>query len=188
MTNRPLSVFLCHSSNDKPAVRELYQKLRVEPWIQLWLDEEERQYKGMKPLSTLLTFFIKISIPIVLFVCATSIVFFLIFALEYWFFSLLSAAIGFAAFWHFRDIKKVECDSSNIFVSNRSTEKIPFTALKDVYEDKVLRTSFIRLRFKYKTKFGQEIKFIPHYDWNDFFPLLYPRTHPTVIELRKMIK
>jgi hypothetical protein len=40
-TNRPLRVFLCHSSNDKPAVRELYQKLRAEPWIQPWLDEEE---------------------------------------------------------------------------------------------------------------------------------------------------
>jgi hypothetical protein len=41
IANRPLRVFLCHSSNDKPAVRELYQKLRAEPWIQLWLDEEE---------------------------------------------------------------------------------------------------------------------------------------------------
>ena len=40
-TNRPLRVFLCHSSNDKPAVRELYQKLRAELWIQPWLDEEE---------------------------------------------------------------------------------------------------------------------------------------------------
>lgn len=40
-TNRPLKVFLCHSSADKPAVRELYQKLRAEPWIQPWLDEEE---------------------------------------------------------------------------------------------------------------------------------------------------
>ena len=39
--NRPLKVFLCHSSNDKPAVRELYQKLCAEPWIQPWLDEEE---------------------------------------------------------------------------------------------------------------------------------------------------
>ena len=38
-TNRPLRVFLCHSSNDKPAVRELYQKLRAEPWISLWLDD-----------------------------------------------------------------------------------------------------------------------------------------------------
>jgi len=38
-TNRPLRVFLCHSSNDKPAVRELYQKLRAEPWIDPWLDE-----------------------------------------------------------------------------------------------------------------------------------------------------
>ncbi len=41
MTNRPLKVFLCHSSNDKPAVRELYQKLRAKPWIDPWLDEEE---------------------------------------------------------------------------------------------------------------------------------------------------
>jgi len=40
-TNRPLRVFLCHSSQDKPAVRELYQKLRAESWIQSWLDEEE---------------------------------------------------------------------------------------------------------------------------------------------------
>ena len=40
-TNRPLRVFLCHSSNDKPVVRELYQKLRAEVWIQPWLDEEE---------------------------------------------------------------------------------------------------------------------------------------------------
>ena len=39
--DRPLRVFLCHSSNDKPAVRELYQKLRAEAWIQPWLDEEE---------------------------------------------------------------------------------------------------------------------------------------------------
>jgi len=38
---RPLHIFLCHSSNDKPTVRELYQKLRAESWIQPWLDEEE---------------------------------------------------------------------------------------------------------------------------------------------------
>ena len=36
-----LRVFLCHSSQDKPAVRELYQKLSAEGWIQPWLDEEE---------------------------------------------------------------------------------------------------------------------------------------------------
>jgi hypothetical protein len=39
--NRLLRVFLCHSSNDKPAVRELYKQLKAEPWIQPWLDEEE---------------------------------------------------------------------------------------------------------------------------------------------------
>jgi formylglycine-generating enzyme required for sulfatase activity len=37
--SRPLRVFLCHSSNDKPAVYELYQKLRAEEWIDPWLDK-----------------------------------------------------------------------------------------------------------------------------------------------------
>ncbi len=37
----PLRVFLCHSSKDKSAVRELYKKLRTETWIDPWLDEEK---------------------------------------------------------------------------------------------------------------------------------------------------
>jgi formylglycine-generating enzyme required for sulfatase activity len=37
---RPLRVFLCHASQDKPAVRELYQRLSEENWIDPWLDEE----------------------------------------------------------------------------------------------------------------------------------------------------
>jgi MinD-like ATPase involved in chromosome partitioning or flagellar assembly len=40
-TNRPLRVFICHSSSDKTVVRELYQKLRAETWLQPWLDEAE---------------------------------------------------------------------------------------------------------------------------------------------------
>src|SRR5262245_13326442 len=36
-----LDVFICHSSGDKPAVRELYQKLHCEHWIDPWLDEEK---------------------------------------------------------------------------------------------------------------------------------------------------
>ena len=36
---RPLRVFLCHSSNDKPAVRELYSALKAEGWIDPWLDK-----------------------------------------------------------------------------------------------------------------------------------------------------
>jgi tetratricopeptide (TPR) repeat protein len=40
-TNRPLRVFLCYSKNDAKIVRDLYEKLRAEPWIQPWLDEEE---------------------------------------------------------------------------------------------------------------------------------------------------
>jgi len=39
--SRPLRVFLCHSSHDKPAVRALYQRLRAEGWIDPWLDEEK---------------------------------------------------------------------------------------------------------------------------------------------------
>jgi formylglycine-generating enzyme required for sulfatase activity len=38
--NRPLRVFLCHSSNDKPAVRELYKKLTASG-IDAWLDEKK---------------------------------------------------------------------------------------------------------------------------------------------------
>lgn len=37
---RPLRVFLCHSSSDKPAVRELYQRLKVDG-IDPWLDEKK---------------------------------------------------------------------------------------------------------------------------------------------------
>jgi len=40
-TNRKLQVFLCHASEDKPIVRELYHKLLVEGWIDPWLDEEK---------------------------------------------------------------------------------------------------------------------------------------------------
>lgn len=38
---RPLRVFLCHASQDKPAVRELYHALNAEGWIEPWLDEEK---------------------------------------------------------------------------------------------------------------------------------------------------
>jgi len=41
MNQRPLRVFLCHSSGDKPAVRELYRRLEAEKGIQPWLDEED---------------------------------------------------------------------------------------------------------------------------------------------------
>lgn len=36
----PLRIFLCHSSSDKPNVRELYQELRADG-IDPWLDEEK---------------------------------------------------------------------------------------------------------------------------------------------------
>ncbi len=35
-----LRVFLCHSSHDKPVVRELYRRLLAKDWIIPWLDEE----------------------------------------------------------------------------------------------------------------------------------------------------
>ena len=137
----------------------------------------------MKLLSTSFTFFIKISLPFVILVCAICMVFFLLFEIDYWIFALLSAAIGFLAFWLYGDVKEVEMDGSNLYISNYlSTEVIPLEALKEVYEDRILSTSFIRLRFKYKTKFWQEIKFVPHSMRNYFYP------HPTAVELRKLIK
>jgi len=38
---RPLRVFLCHATGDKPTVRQLYQRLHREGWIDAWLDEEK---------------------------------------------------------------------------------------------------------------------------------------------------
>jgi DNA segregation ATPase FtsK/SpoIIIE, S-DNA-T family len=38
---RPLRVFFCHASQDKPAVRELHKRLIAEGWIDPWLDEEK---------------------------------------------------------------------------------------------------------------------------------------------------
>jgi hypothetical protein len=39
--SRPLRVFLCHSSDDKPPVREIYNRLDAEGWIDAWLDEKK---------------------------------------------------------------------------------------------------------------------------------------------------
>ena len=39
--NRKLSIFLCHASQDKPILRELYKRLLAEGWIDPWLDEEK---------------------------------------------------------------------------------------------------------------------------------------------------
>lgn len=41
ITPRKLRVFLCHASQDKPIVRELYERLLAEDWIDPWLDEEK---------------------------------------------------------------------------------------------------------------------------------------------------
>jgi hypothetical protein len=38
---RKIQVFLCHASQDKLIVRELYQRLTLEGWIDPWLDEEK---------------------------------------------------------------------------------------------------------------------------------------------------
>ncbi|MCC6567788.1 MAG: toll/interleukin-1 receptor domain-containing protein [Anaerolineales bacterium] len=39
-TKRPLKVFLCHASADKPKVRELYRTLKRRG-VQPWLDAED---------------------------------------------------------------------------------------------------------------------------------------------------
>jgi hypothetical protein len=39
--DRKLRVFLCHASQDKPVVGQLYQQLLAEGWIEPWLDKEK---------------------------------------------------------------------------------------------------------------------------------------------------
>jgi hypothetical protein len=41
LQNRPLRVFLCHASQDKAAVRELYLRIKAKGWIDPWLDGEK---------------------------------------------------------------------------------------------------------------------------------------------------
>jgi len=41
MADRKLRVFLCHASQDKVIVRELYQRLLTEGWVDPWLDDEK---------------------------------------------------------------------------------------------------------------------------------------------------
>ncbi|MEW6401242.1 MAG: SUMF1/EgtB/PvdO family nonheme iron enzyme [Chloroflexota bacterium] len=38
---RPLRVFLCHASQDKPTVQRLYDALKAETWIDPWLDKSK---------------------------------------------------------------------------------------------------------------------------------------------------
>ena len=42
--SRPLKVFLCHASADKPVVRKLSHRLAAEGWIDPWLDEEKLSF------------------------------------------------------------------------------------------------------------------------------------------------
>ncbi|HEX5838117.1 MAG TPA: toll/interleukin-1 receptor domain-containing protein [Anaerolineales bacterium] len=41
MADRKLTVFLCHASQDKSIVRDLYRQLLATSWIDPWLDEEK---------------------------------------------------------------------------------------------------------------------------------------------------
>jgi hypothetical protein len=39
MNKRQLRVFLCYASEDKPLVRDFYQRLLSEGWVEPWMDE-----------------------------------------------------------------------------------------------------------------------------------------------------
>ena len=41
LPHRKIKVFFCHTSSDKPVVREIYKKIESEGWIEPWLDEEK---------------------------------------------------------------------------------------------------------------------------------------------------
>jgi hypothetical protein len=40
MASKKIRVFLVHAVQDKPTVRELYARLKSEPWVDPWFDEE----------------------------------------------------------------------------------------------------------------------------------------------------
>ena len=70
--NRKLKIFLCHASQDKPAVRELYQHLKIEGWIDPWLDEEEllpgqdwnfEIVKGLRAADVIIICLSSVSVP-----------------------------------------------------------------------------------------------------------------------------
>src|SRR5688572_24578593 len=41
LQSRKVHVFLCHATQDKAKVREIYYRLKAEGWIDPWLDEEK---------------------------------------------------------------------------------------------------------------------------------------------------
>jgi len=48
--DRKLRVFLCHASQDKPIVRELYEQTLAESWVDPWLDKQKFfAGKGVSP-------------------------------------------------------------------------------------------------------------------------------------------
>jgi len=68
---RKLRVFLCHASQDKPAVRELYKRLADNPWIDPWLDDEKllpgqdfdlEIYKAARDSDTIIICLSKVSV------------------------------------------------------------------------------------------------------------------------------
>lgn len=41
LNSRKLRVFVCYSSQDKPFIHEIYQRLSSEDWVDVWLDEKK---------------------------------------------------------------------------------------------------------------------------------------------------
>lgn len=87
--------------------------------------------------------------------------------------------------WFCWQIMLVQIDENYIYVTHFSTTiQIPLLAILDVTEKRLINFRPVYVTFKYKTKFGRQIMFIPR-----LFPLIGPfETHPFVEELRKLSK
>ncbi|MEM7086921.1 MAG: hypothetical protein AAF489_12105 [Bacteroidota bacterium] len=141
----------------------------------------------MQRLSTSLTYFYKIVLPII-YVVLFSGLFFLLLSLDIalpGLVSFLISAILFSLIFllHFYGIKKVSIDNRFLYVSNFKKEiQIPLAQINSVKENVWFLPRKITVRLETPCPFGGKITFLGYYETFLFF-----KTHPAVLEIRERI-
>lgn len=102
-----------------------------------------------------------------------------------WLMTISSMCLIVVVNWFCWQIMLVQIDKNYIYVTHFSTTiQIPLLAILDVTEKRLINFRPVYVTFKYRTKFGRQIMFIPR-----LYPLIGPfETHPFVDELRKLSK
>jgi hypothetical protein len=102
-----------------------------------------------------------------------------------WLMTISSLCFIIVVNWFCWQIMLVQIDENYIYVTHFATTiQIPLLAILDVKEKRLINFRPVYVSFKYKTRFGRQIMFIPR-----LYPLIGPfETHPFVDELRKLSK